>query len=80
MVDHSGTAPESATPFCQGIKLQFCFEAYFFKSTSTKPFYYIILLFYLSEPYTSTTTLRFSPRPCAVLLVATGSRSPLLST
>ena len=23
MVDHSGTAPESATPFCQGIKLQF---------------------------------------------------------
>jgi len=30
MVDHSGTAPESATPFCQGIKLQFCFEACFF--------------------------------------------------
>ena len=23
MVDPSGTAPESATPFCQGIKLQF---------------------------------------------------------
>ena len=23
MVDHSGTAPESATPFCQGIILQF---------------------------------------------------------
>jgi hypothetical protein len=23
MVDHSGTAPESATPFCQGIKLQY---------------------------------------------------------
>lgn len=32
MVDHSGTAPESATPFCQGIKLQFFYCQYLYQT------------------------------------------------
>ena len=39
----------------------------------------ITTILYLLEPYTSTTTLRFSLRPCAVLFDATGWLSPLLS-